>query len=120
MSLVFFAFVIYPICYGLWLGGQPELYSQLFADPALPDRGAQHGDLRRRRREPEDGPGLPAVRLLHAQALVDQGAAGRLHPAVGDAGAACLHVDPLVDERPVGHAEQLSCTCCSASTGRSI
>ena len=32
-ALVFFAFVLYPICYGLWLGGQPELYSQLFADP---------------------------------------------------------------------------------------
>ncbi|MGA9016763.1 MAG: sugar ABC transporter permease [Acetobacteraceae bacterium] len=32
-ALVFFAFVLYPICYGLYLGGQPELYSQLFADP---------------------------------------------------------------------------------------
>ncbi len=31
--LVFFAFVIYPIGYGLWLGAQLELYSQLFADP---------------------------------------------------------------------------------------
>ena len=31
--LVFFAFVIYPICYGLYLGGQVELYDQLFADP---------------------------------------------------------------------------------------
>ncbi len=30
---VFFAFVAYPICYGLWLGGKPELYAQLFADP---------------------------------------------------------------------------------------
>jgi multiple sugar transport system permease protein len=30
---VFFAFVIYPICYGLWMGGEPELYTQLFADP---------------------------------------------------------------------------------------
>ena len=30
---VFFAFVLYPICYGLYLGSQPELYSQLFADP---------------------------------------------------------------------------------------
>jgi len=24
---VFFAFVLYPICYGLWLGSQPELYA---------------------------------------------------------------------------------------------
>jgi multiple sugar transport system permease protein len=30
---VFFAFVLYPIVYGLWLGGQPELYAQLFDDP---------------------------------------------------------------------------------------
>jgi multiple sugar transport system permease protein len=30
---VFFAFVIYPICYGIYLGDQPELYAQLFADP---------------------------------------------------------------------------------------
>jgi multiple sugar transport system permease protein len=31
--MVFFAFVAYPICYGLWLGSQPELYTQLFSDP---------------------------------------------------------------------------------------
>jgi multiple sugar transport system permease protein len=31
--IMFFAFVIYPIAYGLWLGGQPELYRQLLADP---------------------------------------------------------------------------------------
>jgi multiple sugar transport system permease protein len=30
---VFFAFVIYPICYGIYLGSQPALYSELFADP---------------------------------------------------------------------------------------
>jgi multiple sugar transport system permease protein len=32
-AAVFFAFVLYPICYGLYLGGQPELYTQLFDDP---------------------------------------------------------------------------------------
>lgn len=32
-AAVFFAFVLYPICYGLYLGGQPELYAQLFDDP---------------------------------------------------------------------------------------
>jgi multiple sugar transport system permease protein len=31
--VMFFAFVIYPIAYGLWLGDQPALYEQLFADP---------------------------------------------------------------------------------------
>jgi multiple sugar transport system permease protein len=30
---VFFAFVLYPIGYGLWLGSDPELYAQLFSDP---------------------------------------------------------------------------------------
>jgi multiple sugar transport system permease protein len=31
--VIFLAFVIYPICYGLWLGSEPKLYSQLFDDP---------------------------------------------------------------------------------------
>jgi multiple sugar transport system permease protein len=31
--LIFFAFVIYPIAFGLWLGSDPQLYGQLFADP---------------------------------------------------------------------------------------
>ena len=35
-ALVFFAFVLYPVCYGLWLGSQPELYSRLFDDPRYP------------------------------------------------------------------------------------
>lgn len=30
---VFFFFVIYPICYGLWLGSDPNLYLELFSDP---------------------------------------------------------------------------------------
>jgi multiple sugar transport system permease protein len=33
---VFFAFVIYPICYGLWLGSDPATYRELFADPVYP------------------------------------------------------------------------------------
>ena len=35
-TLVFFAFVLYPVCYGLWLDSQPELYSRLFDDPRYP------------------------------------------------------------------------------------
>ncbi|MBV8614648.1 MAG: sugar ABC transporter permease, partial [Acetobacteraceae bacterium] len=31
--LIFFAFVLYPIGYGLWLGSDPALYAQLFDDP---------------------------------------------------------------------------------------
>ena len=34
--VVFLAFVIYPICYGLWLGSDPASYRQLFADPVYP------------------------------------------------------------------------------------
>lgn len=30
---MFIAFVMYPIAYGLWLGHEPALYAQLFADP---------------------------------------------------------------------------------------
>lgn len=30
---VFLAFVVYPVFYGLWLGHDPALYAQLFADP---------------------------------------------------------------------------------------
>jgi len=32
-GVMFVAFVIYPILYGLWLGGQTELYTELFHDP---------------------------------------------------------------------------------------
>lgn len=31
--VIFLAFVVYPICYGLWLGSDPALYVQLFDDP---------------------------------------------------------------------------------------
>jgi multiple sugar transport system permease protein len=30
---VFVAFVVYPAVYGLWLGSEPSLYSELFSDP---------------------------------------------------------------------------------------
>jgi multiple sugar transport system permease protein len=30
---VFLAFVVYPICYGLWMGSEPSLYTELFSDP---------------------------------------------------------------------------------------
>ncbi|MBN9561346.1 MAG: sugar ABC transporter permease [Alphaproteobacteria bacterium] len=30
---MFLAFVVYPVAYGLWLGSQPALYRELFADP---------------------------------------------------------------------------------------
>src|SRR5678816_796174 len=30
---VFLAFVAYPVVYGLWMGSEPSLYRELFADP---------------------------------------------------------------------------------------
>src|SRR3954454_633338 len=30
---VFLAFVVYPACYGLWMGSDPALYSEVFSDP---------------------------------------------------------------------------------------
>src|SRR6516165_8962361 len=30
---VFLAFVVYPALYGLWLGSEPSLYTELFSDP---------------------------------------------------------------------------------------
>ena len=32
-TVIFFAFVVYPIGYGIWLGSDPALYSELFSDP---------------------------------------------------------------------------------------
>ena len=30
---VFLAFVVYPVCYGAWMGSSPHLYTELFSDP---------------------------------------------------------------------------------------
>src|SRR5437764_14949165 len=30
---VFGAFVVYPVCYGLWMGSEPKLYAEVFSDP---------------------------------------------------------------------------------------
>lgn len=32
-TAIFLLFVVYPIAYGLWMGSDPALYSELFADP---------------------------------------------------------------------------------------
>jgi multiple sugar transport system permease protein len=32
-AVIFFGFVVYPIAYGLWMGSDPALYSDLFSDP---------------------------------------------------------------------------------------
>jgi len=30
---VFLAFVVYPVCYGVWMGSKPSLYTDVFSDP---------------------------------------------------------------------------------------
>jgi multiple sugar transport system permease protein len=32
-AVIFFAFVVYPIGFGVWMGSDPKLYDELFADP---------------------------------------------------------------------------------------
>ena len=32
-AAVFLAFAVYPVCYGLWIGRDPRLYADLFANP---------------------------------------------------------------------------------------
>ncbi len=32
-TVIFFAFVVYPIGFGLWMGSDPKLYEELFSDP---------------------------------------------------------------------------------------
>src|SRR5262249_53952419 len=32
-AAVFFAFVVYPVAFGLWMAGKPSLYSDLVANP---------------------------------------------------------------------------------------
>src|ERR1700716_3708922 len=32
-ALVFLAFVVYPVCYGLWLARHPSSYVELYNDP---------------------------------------------------------------------------------------
>ena len=41
---VFFAFVAYPVGYGIWLGSNPASYWALFADPVLVPRQTRAGD----------------------------------------------------------------------------
>ena len=104
--LVFFAFVIYPICYGLWLGSDPATYRQLFADPVYPSALLNTLIYLLVAVNLEAVPGAVAVGLLHAQGLVDQDLAADLHPALGRARDPGLHLDPLDAQRPMGSGEQ--------------
>ena len=69
---VFLAFVVYPAFYGLWMGSNPSLYSEVFSDPIY---------------------------------LNTESPAADLCAALGGAGVADLHLDPLDAERRMGLGE---------------
>ncbi len=103
---IFLLFVVYPIAYGLWMGSNPALYTQLFSDPIYQETVVNTlifvvigVNLR-------SAPGAGAVGILHAPRVVDQRPADGLHLALGRAGAAHLPVDPLDAERRLGAAQQ--------------
>ena len=52
---VFLAFVIYPVCYGFWIGRRPESYVTLFDDPIFCARGRQYAGVSDYRHQSEDG-----------------------------------------------------------------
>ena len=117
-AALFAAFVIYPMGYGLWMGSDPALYAELLSDPRYL-RAAVNTVLLVGLAVNVQMPGV-AVRVLRAPPPLDQGAAGRLHPAVDLAGGPCLPVVPLDAGRLSAGLAQQSCYLhCSASRGRS-
>ena len=70
--VIFFAFVLYPVAYGLWMGSDPALYRQLFDDPRYLTAVINTLLYVGIGVNVKMFVGLPAVRLLHAQGLVGQ------------------------------------------------
>ncbi len=104
---LFLAFVAYPVAFGAWLGQRSEPLRRAGRGSDLPAHDREHDPLCRHRREPQDVRCAAAVGLLHAARLVGQGPAAGLRAAVGDAGAAGVHLDPLDAQRRVGPVQQL-------------
>ena len=116
---VFLAFVVYPVVYGLWMGSDP---SSVCRAVLRPDLSAA----------PWSTPLIflafgVNVKLFLALMLSGffmrpgwwvEGAADGLRPALGGAGVADLHLDPLDAERRVGACSTTRCTSCSGSTAR--
>ena len=105
--VLFLAFVAYPVAYGAWLGHEPSLYVELADDPIF-QRTIVNTIL-------YVGIG---VNLKMFGALLLSGffmrrgwwvkaPAARVRAAVGAAGAAGVHLDPLDAQRRVGSAQQL-------------
>src|ERR1044071_4963179 len=82
--LVFLAFVVYPVGYGLWLARSPASYVALWHDPIFA-RAAEHADLPGDRHQRQNGDRAVFVRLLRPAAPLDQMAVGAVHPALGGA-----------------------------------
>ncbi len=104
---VFFAFVVYPICYGVWMGSKPALYDELFSDPIYQQTVVNTLLFLAFGVNLKLFLALLTVWLLHAPGLVDQRPADDLRPALGGAGAADVHLDPLDAERRMGPDQQL-------------
>ena len=115
---VFVVFVAYPIVYGLWMGHDPALYKELWADPVYLNTVVNTLIYLGVAVNLEDVYGVPAVGLLCSAGLVGKGAADRLCVALGGAVVADFHLGPLDARRPVGAAQQSRRGSCSASTGR--
>ena len=84
----------------------PSLYGDLVADPLYVRTVVNTVLFVGLGGEREDVPRLAAVRLLHASPLVDQGAASRLHSALGDAGDSGVRLLPLDADRRGGFSQQ--------------
>ena len=96
--LVFLAFVLYPVGYGLWLARHPASYVELYDDPIFARSAVNTLIFLVVGINVKMADRAVPVGLLHPAALLDQMAVGAVHPALGGA------VDP---DHPVGalHAQ---------------
>ena len=79
-------FVAYPVVYGLWMGSEPSLYRELFADPIYQSTVVNTVLYLALGVNVKMFLALLLSGLLHAPGLVDEGAAADLRPALGGAG----------------------------------
>src|SRR6185437_807940 len=87
----------YPVAFGAWLGHEPSLYAELAEDPIY-QRTVVNTILY---------VGIAVNLKMFAALLVGQSSVAGLRAAVGDAGPAGVHLDPLDAQRPVGPSQQL-------------
>ncbi len=80
--LVFLAFVVYPVCYGLWLARHPASYVALYNDPIFARAAVNTLIFSGDRHQFQDAGGVVPVRLLRAEPGLDSLAFGAVHSAV--------------------------------------